>query len=180
MKKSITYEILFICILAVLGWPLYNAMKSIESRNIISKSIEDRLTFLSGSGIDVMGNMIEPVMENEVDISGNGVIAFLLRHSSLDADIKFWNEVSGIITESNIVQLIAYCENVQCVDAIKKEPDKIRFPVLEYGEIIDMQAINAADKNGEYWLIGLGGRSRKIKWRDGVLIPDDIVWSMLQ
>jgi len=72
--------------------------------------------------------------------------------------------------------LTAYCENGQCVETIRKNPSVVNFTVLEYGGVIDMQSVIGADVTGEFWL--RGNRIRKIKWRDKVLTPFDVVMSI--
>jgi len=178
MKIKFIWEILLICILIITGWYLYGIMKQVESNNPELKAIENdnNLIFSDGAGIDFMGNKIDSFLENKADEDERFVVAFLLRYNSLDADLKFWNEVKGYLSEPDTIRLTAYCENNKCVEAIRINPDKVHFPVLEYGEASDMQAVIAADANGEFYL--QGSRFRKIKWRNEILEPFDIAMSI--
>ena len=180
MKKRNLIEVLFICILGVTGWYLLDVMKQVESTNPELKIIEsyNRLVFSDGTGIDIMGKYVDSVLANNADQVERFVVAFLLRQGSLDSDLRFWNEVNNYLSglDTTIVKLIAYCENGQCVEDIKKNPDRADFPVLEYGEVSDMQAVISADIAGEFWL--RGNSYKKIKWRDENLTPFDIAMSI--
>ena len=176
MKKRIIIEILFICLIGVLGWYLHGIMKQEESRNTRLKHNRNNTTFMSGSGIDVIGNSVDSIKVKETTSLGRNKVAFLLRYSSLDADLQFWNEVRGLLLNNDDVQLVAYCENTHCVDVIKNKPDMADFTVLEYGEIVDIQAVLNVDANGEFWL--LGKNTKKIKWRDESKTPFDIALSI--
>jgi len=180
MKKRIYLEVSFICILGIIGWYLFGVMKKVELDNPERKAIEsyNSMVFISGAGIDVKGNYIDSVLTNQTDDKERYVIAFLLRYNSLDTDIHFWNEVNNHLSslDNVIVRLIAYCEHFRCVEAIRVNPSAVNIPVLEYGEVSDMQAVIGADVKGEFWL--RGNRNKKIKWRDHNLTPFDIAMSI--
>jgi hypothetical protein len=179
MKKRILWELLFIFILGFAGWYLYGLMERAKSNNpdLIRIERNNSLMFMSGAGIDIMGNEIESIILNNQDESEVFVAAFLLRYNSLEVDLAFWNEISSHLSEPNAVRLTAYCENVQCIETVRKNPDMARFTILEYGAVTDMQAVINADANGELWLRG-DRTMKKIRWRDEMLTPYNIVNSM--
>ena len=176
MKKTIVLEILLICIFGVTGWYLFGVTKQAELNNSVREAIEDGNgpVFSDGAGINVMGQKIDSI--NKTAGSERIVAAFLLRYDGLDADLNFWNEVNQNLLEPDFVRLTAYCENKQCVEAIRKNPDRAHFTVLEYGEVVDMQAVLGADSGGEFWL--RGNSARKINWRYGTSTPFDIAMSI--
>lgn len=176
MKKILFVQILFICILGASGWYLFGLMKKAESNNINQKRVErnNDLVFASGAGIDIFGNEIEPFLVNNRDGTEAFAVAFLLRHDSLDNDLKFWNEAASLLSELDTVRLTAYCDDARCVEAVRKNPDMARFTILEYGAVVDMQAVFNSDANGEFCLRG-DRTLKKIKWRDGTLTLNDIV-----
>ena len=184
MKKRTVIEIVFIIIFIAAGWYMFDVMKRIESSHPeLVRQIENnnKLGFMGGTGIDTMGHVIESAVVNGSDETRRRYIAgFLLRNNSLDSDVKFWNEVNNHLSELDTVSvnLTAYCENDRCIDTIKKNPGIAHFSVMEYGGVVDMQAILNADADGEFWLSGKG--LRKIKWRDGVQAPIDIAVEMEQ
>lgn len=177
MKNKIVFEIVFMCILGITGLYLFDVMKQIKLNNHELKEIDSHknTVFSNGSGIDIAGNEIDAI-----DVSkelSKGVAAFLLRSKNVDADIKFWNEVNDNLSELDEIRLTGYCEDEKCIESVKKNPNKAKFIILEYGETTDMQAIINADENDEFWLIGFGN-SEKIKWHDGIITPLDIVRSI--
>jgi len=180
VKKRIVLEIVLICILGITGWYLFDNMKQVELNSPERKSIENfnRLVFSDGAGIDVMGNYIDSVLTNKVDGEESFVAAFLLRYNSLDSDLIFWNEVKKHLFDLDVatVRLIAYCENSQCVEAIRENPNVTSIPILEYGEVSDMQAVISADATGDFWLFGK--QYKKIEWRNADLSPFDIATSI--
>jgi hypothetical protein len=179
MKKDIFWKILLICVLICTGWYLYDVVEDMKSRNPEPRAIEsyNRLVFSDGDGIDVMGNKIDSVFTDKTDETERFAMAFLLRYDNLEYDLKFWNEVSSHLSEYNtVVRLTAYCENSRCIEAVKNNTGKAHFTVLEYGGILDMQAVIGADVEGELWL--RGNVLRKIKWRDGAITPLGAVMSM--
>jgi hypothetical protein len=172
MKNRLIWKILLICILGVAGWYLFDTLQYVESNSPELKMIRDykNLVFISGAGIDVMGNNIDAM-----DVSGNvgvnkGASAFLLRSGTVNADMKFWNEVSNNLPASNEIRLIGYCEDSKCIEFIKNNLDKVNFTILEYGEVVDMQAVISADGADEFWLVEFGNRE-KVKWHDGSVSP---------
>lgn len=180
MKKRIIWEILFICLLGVAGWYLFGLMKKAESNNPVQNRIErnNSLGFSAGAGIDIMGNEIEPISLNSLDEVEVLAAAFLLRFDSLNADLKFWNEVGSQLPDIDTVRLTAYCEDTRCIETIRKNPDMAaRITILEYGVVVDMQAVINADANGDFWL-RRNGTLKKIKWRAENLTPYDIVDSV--
>ena len=106
------------------------------------------------------------------------IVAFLLRHDTLDSDLRFWNEVKSHLSELNLntVKLTAYCESARCAETIRANPDIAHFTVLEYGNATDMQAVIGADAAGEFCLRGKG--AEKINWRNRTKTPRDIVNSI--
>ena len=159
---------------------MYGAMERVKSNNPEFRAIEgyNRLMFSDGAGIDIMGNKIDSIFTDKADETERLIAAFLLRHDSLDDDLKFWNEVGGHLSELDIVvRLTAYCENNRCVEAVKKNPGKAHFTVLEYGGVLDMQAVIGADAAGEFRL--RGNRPGRIEWRDETATPFDIAMSMV-
>jgi len=174
MKKRIFLETALICILGCTGWYLFNAMKRTESNSPVLKEIanNNNLSFSGGAGMDIMGNNVHSAFANTTDETERKVVAFLLRHNSLDADLRFWNEVNSHLSGLDSIRLTAYCENDRCTETIRKSPDAAHFTVLEYGGVIDMQAVIGADTAGEFWLRGNG--ARRIKWRNETLTPFDI------
>ena len=172
MKKRIVLEMALICIFGFTGWYLFGVMKQTESDNPELKEIESNnsLVFSYGTGIDVTGNKIDSYITNSMDDVVINIVAFFLRYDSLDADLMFWNEVGSYLAELDTVKLIAYCESVLCIEAVKRNPDIAHFTVLEYGNVIDMQAIVNADMAGEFWLRG----TKRVKWRDGAKTPFDV------
>jgi len=216
MKNRIGWELLFICILGVTGWYLYGTFERIKTNNPELRRIENynNMVFVSGAGIDIMGNKIESILTNKTDgkeietkidspdlavehekqqhiVTGDssskkannsnkkgGVVAFLLRYDSLDADLKFWNEVNSCLSEPDIVRLTAYCENNRCIETIRKKPDMVRFTVFEYGEAVDVQAVIGADSTGEFWM--RKNNAKKLRWRNEILAPCDVARSIEQ
>jgi len=174
MKNSIVFEVLLICIFGTAGWYLFGVMKQLESNNPGRDAIEanNSLVFTGGAGMDIMGNMVNSVFTNKSDESERIVAAFLIRYNSLDADLKFWNEVNSHLSGLDTIRLTAYCENIKCIDAIRNNPEKLHFIILEYGGAMDMQSIINADAAGEFWL--RGDRPARINWRDGDLTPLNI------
>jgi hypothetical protein len=181
MKNRLIWEIFIILILCGTGWYLFGTMRNVETSSSTAKLIEssNNQIFLDGVGIDIMGNNIYSNTVEEIGKTKKTVIAFLLQYESLNDDLKFWNEVGDRLTNAN-TRLVAYCENEQCVEVIKKNPLKAHFQVLEYGEITDMQAIISADANGEFWLINSQNDRIKLNWRDGILTPNEIARSINQ
>lgn len=183
MKNKIIWEILLMCILGFTGWYLHTKIEHVKLTSSKLKTIEadNRFVPVDGTtGIDVMGVKLESAKKD-----AKGIVAFLLRNNTLDADLQFWNEVHNYLTELSAVLLTAYCENDRCVEAIRKNPSVAHFSVLEYGLVGDMQAIIAADENGEYWagsnsavengdLLKRVTGFTKINWRDGSVTPFDI------
>jgi len=180
MKIRAVFQIAFICIFGITGWNLFDIKKQVELHSPELKDIEsnNRLVFSDGSGIDIMENEIYSAFEDKTVGIKQNVIAFLLRYKSLEADVKFWNEVNSILSEHDTVhvRMIAYCENSRCIEALRKNPETVHFTVLEYGGILDMQAVIAADKDGELWLLGSG--VKKIRWRDEIQTPFDVAMSI--
>jgi len=178
MKKGIVLEISLTCILVVTGWWLFDTMKYVESNNPELKIIENNnnIAFSDGAGIDVMGNNVYSVFSDKADGIEKSVAAFLLRYDSLDADLQFWNEVSNHLSGIDNIRLTAYCENDRCVEAVRKKTDMVDFTVLEYGEILDMQAVIEADAVGEFCL--RKNRFKRINWRDGIQKPFDVAMSI--
>jgi len=174
MKKILIGEIVLTCILGITGWYLFNVMKQVELNSPGQKTIEgnNALVFSEGVGIDVVGNRVDSILVNKTDKIERFVAAFLLRCDSLDADLKFWNDVNSYLSKSDIIRLTAYCENEQCIETVRKNLDTIHITVLEYGGVIDMQSIISVDAVGEFWL--RGNKIRRIKWRDNNLTPFDI------
>ena len=159
----------------VVGWRLFGAIEQMKSNNPETGAIENynRLVFSDGAGIDVMGNKIDSVFTSESDETERFVAAFLLRYNSLNDDLKFWNEVRSHLSEFDIdVRLTAYCENDRCIETVRKNPDMAHFSVLEYGGIVDMQAIVSTDAAGGFWL--RGNRFRRTKWRDETMTPYEV------
>jgi len=178
MKKGIVWEIVLVCILGVAGWNLFGIMESEKSNNPELKAIEvnNNLVFSDGVGIDFMGNNIDSILKDKTDEAERFVVAFLLRYDSMDADLKFWNEVNNYLSEFDTVRLIAYCENDKCIETLKVNPDTAHFYVLEYGEVKDMQAIIIADATGDFWF--RGKEAKKINWRNDIMTPYDIAVSI--
>jgi len=176
MKKIFVLEILFICILGVTGWQLFGLMKKAktESTNQIRIERSNNLLYVNGAGIDISGNKIESILVNSVDEVKVMVAAFLLRHDSLNADLKFWNEVGSQLAGFDAVRLTAYCEDARCVETVRKNPDMAHVTIMEYGFVVDMQAVSSADADGMFWL-RINRNFMKIKWRDKNLTPYDIV-----
>jgi len=180
MKKGTILKLLIVCIFGTVGWYQFGVMKQMESNNLELKAIEsnNNMVFLDGAGVDIMGNEIDSVFTDKTEGVRRSRVAFLLRYNSLEVDLEFWNEVGSLLSKLDAVpvRLTAYCENGQCVEAIRKNPDVANFTVLEYGEVVDMQAMLGADAVGEFWLIGSG--FKKINWRDGTQRPVDIAISI--
>ena len=176
MRKKIIFETVIIFILGATGWYLLGIMKQFEMNNPEIKAIDsyNRLVFLDGKGIDIMGNYVDSVLLNNTDGVEKFIIAFLVRENSVDKDLQFWNEVNGYLSNIDVVNIsmIAYCENNQCIDYIRNNSNANNISVLEYGEVSDMQAVISADTNGEFWL--RGNRFKRSKWRDENLSPLDI------
>lgn len=175
MKNRIILEILLICAFGVTAWYLFGIMKQTQTSSPELKEIEEnnRLMFSDGAGIDIMGNKIDSIFTNRLDETVRFVAAFLLRYDSLDSDLKFWNEVSSHLSELDIdVKLTAYCENERCIEYLKRNPNQANFTVLEYGGIVDIQAVIGADMTGTCWV--RGNRYKRMKWRDGVQSPLDV------
>ena len=191
MKKGTVFEIMFVFIFGAIGWYLFGIVKHLELANPALEMIEsyNNIMFSDGVGIDINGNKIESRNETPIttqfEESDNlslersdqrtGVAAFLLRYDTLDNDLMFWNEVKSNLSELDVVnvRLIAYCEDDRCIESIKKDPDKVHFNVLEYGVVVDMQAVIGADATGDFWW--RGDSSKKINWRDEFRTPNDIV-----
>ena len=213
MKKGIIFEIFTLFILGITGWLLFNSIKRVELTNPEIRKIKNynNMVFLSGEGIDVLGNKIDPFLGNELfesesiklinsfqqeeisvkpkyEVEGdsslqtinssnkNTIVAFLLRYDSLDADLKFWNDVNEYLLKYKNIKMLGYCENEQCVNAIKLNSSAAHFSILEYGTVADMQAIIAADASGEFWV--RKNEAKKIKWRNRVLTPKNIAISI--
>jgi hypothetical protein len=155
-----------------MGWFLFDKVKQMQS-NSVEFAYND-LFFSEGAGIDVMGNKIESIAVNMRDGTSKGIAAFLLRNDTIDDDIMFWNEVYDNLSAISMTRLIGYCENDKCIEFIKKNPDKVHFTVLEYGGVVDMQAVIRADVKDEFWLNEQKSQ-KTIKWRNGMASPIEIV-----
>lgn len=192
MKNKLIWEVLLICILGFTGWYLHTKVEHLKSTSSKLKTIEayKRKVLSYGiDGIDVFGAKIESGYTNNNDGNEKGIAAFLLRNDTLDADLRFWNEVNSYFTDHDAVRLVSYCENERCVETIRKNPNVAHFSVLEYGLVGDMQAIIGADESGECWVqsnksdenVSLLTRITgftKITWRDGNVTPFDIAIRM--
>ena len=101
-------------------------------------------------------------------------LAFLLRRSSLPQDLAFWREVSRLMTAQTGIQLVGYCDSVQCADSIRSR-QPLPFVVLQYGEAGSVQAVVNADARGQAVIKAAGAINSAILWRSPGAEPLKIV-----
>jgi hypothetical protein len=136
-----------------------------------------RITFQSESGIDLRGNLIHPLPPTQADRS----IIFLLRGTTLKADLDFWIRVKSLLPKESAVRLIGYCDGLICASTIRRSNQPPDFPIIEYGEIIGSQALINADGLGysilrrEQWL-----QPKLIKWRAPESTPQETIREVLE
>ncbi len=182
MKRQVfvvSVEVVLIGLLSVYGWLLIDGLPpSRVTREQILIETNKRLRFADASGIDVWGERVNPLQVRGT----NGIIAFLLRNASLGRDLRFWQEVSGLIPKGSGICLVGYCDGSACAEAMRNNPLSGEFPIIEYGEIIDSQALINADMEGAFIMVvkdkNVPSETRVIRWRDLGQTPASLVRSI--
>lgn len=174
MKGQVFIEIVLIGMLGLYAWLLLGRMQEFRfdpRQEAIEAS--GQLLFTNATGIDIGGNRVDPAQIPNT----NRCMAFLLRNTSLRADLNFWDNVASLLPKGSGVRLIGYCDGSACVEGVKNDLRLADFPVIAYGDVVDSQALLNADAAGNFLLTDIHHQPRSIEWRG--LGPASVVRSVL-
>jgi hypothetical protein len=161
-------------ILGIYGWTLSKRIYTLDlQRRVVEDSNRaDSGLFVSDSGIDISGKMIHSILPSGSDHT----LVFILRGSSIHADLAFWDKVQADLTKRAHVHLVGYCDGDICTNSIRAQYKSLEFPVVSYGEIGSSQVLFSADRQGNCLLLGKEwGDIKRIKWRGPEQTPTGIL-----
>ena len=116
---------------------------------------------LSAVGVDVYGNVTVPTVPNPTDT----LVAFVLRSTTFDADLKYWDAVWQRTSEGQHVSLVAFCGDRRCV-GLAGQLEVKHFPVVGYGQVASLERIARADKEGSALIVSYDGTIKEsLPWR---------------
>jgi hypothetical protein len=124
------------------------------------------------AGIDIWGKVVHAL---PATVEDRGLI-FLLRSSSLDADIKFWREAAKLAEKYPSLRLVAYCDGQDCAKRLVEANQVLPFPVISFGEIAGTEALFQNDRDGnaivrsERWFT-----PRSVEWRAAGSAPEKVI-----
>jgi hypothetical protein len=147
------------------GWHLIKRVAPHASAGAEQRVVaaNDSLRYGAGPGVDRLGRLIDPANE----LGAFRVVAFLIRESSLAADVVFWTQVANLVRNNSGVRFVAYCDGDQCLASLDRIKRAVPFTVIGYAGMIDAQALINADGRGEFLIKDLtGARSlSRLPWR---------------
>jgi hypothetical protein len=118
-------------------------------------------------GIDVYGHPIA--------LKSKHTIICVLRAASIQHDVELWNTLATLLAMKGDIKVLGYCETSKCVTLIRDQYIA-KFPVLQAGDAIAIQAAIAADANGKAVITKVGsGISTLLLWRDGRRSPEELL-----
>jgi hypothetical protein len=179
-KVEFCIAIALVSILGYYGWTMLRVAKTIKQRSQIEMATaasNHKLVFLSEAGIDVSGKFVFPLPPPGAERT----IIFLLRGTSIKADLDFWRSVQSLLPRRAGLRLVGYCDGDNCADFVRNNPEQADFPVIAYGEIAGSQALVNEDEQGysilrsERWF-----RSKHVKWRALEESPRSVVEEALR
>jgi hypothetical protein len=117
---------------------------------------------LSAAGIDIHGNVTVPTMPNPTDT----LVAFVLRSATFDADLAYWDSVWHRTTDRRRISLVAFCGDRKCIRLAQRLGEH-HFPVVGYGQILSLERLCKADKEGSALIVSFNGTIKESwSWRD--------------
>lgn len=159
LKAETSLGIVLVGALGFYGWQ--PAMTILAHRQLHAAAVGKRFLRTEG-GIDVYGNLVQHLPPPKV----KRTIVFLLRGVHVRADLEFWSNVKSLLPRDSGFRLVGYCDGDACANAVKGEARRPDFPVIEYGEIGDGQAMVEADAEGDAYILSEEWfQSRRIGWR---------------
>jgi len=131
---------------------------------------DDAVTMRAVAGVDVSGHFVGPLSADDSE----RIAAFLLRGNRIGDDLTFWREVATLLPPAAHIRLVGYCDGESCAEAVRKLAP-LDFPVIEYGEISDSQALINADLANALLVLSAPSHSQRHAWRVGSKTPAVLV-----
>ncbi len=136
-------EVLLIILMVCYGWTLSNDVAKHASRQKKVESMsKSAMQYRSPVGITADGNPIKSPGPR-----ADRYVVFLLHADSLRSDLGFWNSASIVLGPQSRTALIAYCGGTACSE-MAQQSGAHRFPILQYGDAVSIQALVDADSYG--------------------------------
>ncbi len=99
--------------------------------------------FLHARGIDIWGKLFLPKTPDP----GQDSIAFVLRASTCQADLAYWDSVSRALDGRRDLKLWAFCDGGACAE-VARRIHSANITVLGYGEVESLRRLWRSDRGG--------------------------------
>ena len=176
--KSIKHLDLVLAVLTALGLTgvgfhlsrLRHSFQSESARRFSDASAPQYLQ--AEAGVDIYGNVITML---PATIEDRGLV-FLIRGTSLKADLDFWRSAAKVAETSPTLRLVGYCDGQECAERLANDKQTLPFPVIASGELLGTQALFEADSDGkavvhsERWFM-----PKSVEWRSKASTPRSVI-----
>jgi len=177
MKRLLFAEVVLIGLLGNLGWSLFARLPpSLERVEREHRRANQRLRYRGARGIGASGDLIEAT---HAPGGGQHTLVFYLRARTASDDLAFWREVKALMPASADARLVAYCDPTVSA-TLFTAGTSIGFPVIEYAEVADFQALLNADSDGDFLTLDESPEPRRIPWRIAGQTPAEVVRRVLR
>ena len=162
------------CLLIYIAVPLSRNVLMMRRRRAESSTViaTNQATLTLGlKGIDRRGAYIQ-LAEGTPK---NRLLLFVIRAENVESDLAFWARVSKAIGPSTRLRIGALCDGSSCIKAVNAKAPNLPFPVLEFTEVGNAQALVNADVEGNAVVDqGLAAGNVRLPWRSGLFQPETI------
>lgn len=173
LKGQVIVEIVLVAVLAAYGRQLVNRMPASPWSEIQQAvSTNERLLYTAAPGIDVRGQTVDLARGT----SANRIAAFVLRTSNLAQDLGTWREVAGALPKESGIALVGYCDGSACAERVRINANPLPFPVIAYGEVVDLQAMLNADAAGALLFCENPGAEKRAAEKHMARVSRRIAW----